>query len=298
MEPFFQHLQPETATGASQESRSQLGRLLDMERNTLGQGQPRVVTDAASGRNYLVPHTLPASQPDMESYDPNYASTLPVGSEASITARTSAVLNRIEDAQVGYASTMIQAGTTKRHTLHECLAMPVGVSRATPFTVSHAGGNRWLVTGGTFSWYEYDVPAEGDTELTASVAGSKVFKDTFLQTSEGFIGFTVPLAPIYDEESGHTRFGINGVSDFQAKRSYTNNSPTRLLPPPGDGETDPESATFVEWSTGSMFVPIAYVVAPSGGRPLILNVQGGWSFAVGPSYSGPGLPPIFPDLIS
>lgn len=294
MEPFFQHLktETETVTGASQESRSQLGRLLDMEKNTRGQGQPRVVTDAATGRNYLAAHTLPAGQPDLEPYEPNYASSLPVGSEASISARTSAVINRIDDAQVGYASTMIQAGTTKRHTLHECLALPVGAARAAPFTVSHAGGTRWLVTGGTFSWYEYDVPAEGATELTTSVAGSKVFQETFVTTLEGFIGFKVPLSPVYDKASGHTRYGIQGVSSLQVQRSYADTPPTRLIPIPADGESELESAAFIEWSTGSMFVPLAYVVAPSGGRPLIFNIRGGGNLSVGPSYDGPGLPPI------
>ena len=56
MESLFQHLktETETVTGASQESRSQLGRLLDMEKNTRGQGQPRVVTDAATDKKIAI----------------------------------------------------------------------------------------------------------------------------------------------------------------------------------------------------------------------------------------------------
>jgi len=295
MEPLFQHLKPETASGSPKEDRTQLARLLDLERHTLGQSEPRVVTDAATGRHFLVKHTLPYGVPDAAPYDRHYPSGMtPAGSEADLSARTGAVLDRLESAEVGYAPVMINDGFQKRHTLHETLGLPCGVDRSVPFRVSHAGGSSWYVTGGTFRWDEYFL-TEGETpELYIAQAGEAVLPGTFLTTRAGFIGFWVPLSPVADEETGHVRFGVGSITGLVAESSYVNQSPTRFLPVPAGGGTDPEDAEFVEWSAGSMFVPLAFVAAPAGGRPLILPIIGGVNLRFfETTYSGPGLPTIF-----
>lgn len=297
MEPLFQHLKSETAPGAPKEARTQLARLLDLERNTLGQSEHRVVTDAATGRNFLVRHTLPYGVPDAAPYDRHYPSGMtPEGSEADIAARTNVVLNRLEGAEDGYGSVMIESGFSKRHTLHECLGLPVGVDRSTPFRVSHAGGNSWCVTGGLFRWYESFL-TEGETpELYTALAGEAEIPETFLTLTEGFVGFTVPLAPQADDETLTVRFGVGSISGIEGRTSYTNSPPTRYLPPPAVEGTAPEDAAGVEWSAGSMFVPLAFVAAPDGGRPLILTIIGGSDLRFfETTYSGPGLPTLVAD---
>lgn len=297
MESLFQHLKPEGAPGSPNEDRTQLARLLDLERNTLGQSEPRVVTDAATGRHFLVKHTLPVGVPDAAPYDRHYPSGMtPEGSDDAIAARTTAVLNRLEGAEDGYGSVMIESGFSKRHTLHECLGLPVGVDRSAPFRVAHAGGNSWCVTGGVFRWYEQFL-TDGETpELYPALAGEAELPETVLTLAEGFIGFTVPLAPQLDRETLNVRFGVGSISGLEGRTSYTQNSPTRYLPPPDVEGTAPEDAAGVEWSAGSMFVPLAFVAAPTGGRPLILPIIGGGNLRFfETTYSGPGLPTISGD---
>lgn len=297
MEPLFQHLKPETASGSPKEDRTQLARLLDLERHTLGQSEPRVVTDAATGRHFLVKHTLPVGVPDAAPYDRHYPSGMtPEGSDDAIAARTTAVLNRLEGAEDGYGSVMIESGFSRRHTLHECLGLPVGVDRSAPFRVSHAGGNSWCVTGGVFRWYEYFVTEGDDPELYTALAGEAEIPETFLTLSAGFVGFTVVLAPQADVETNKVRFGVGTISGLEGRSSYTNSPPSRYLPPPAVEGTAPEDATGVEWSAGSMFVPLAFVAAPAGGRPLILPIIGGVNLRFfETTYSGPGLPTISGD---
>lgn len=266
--------------------------LEELERNTIGQSMPRVVTEAGTNRHFVVLNTLPAGIPDFEPFDRNYprgqTETL---TDSQITTRTTRVLNRLDSANAGYGPVAIQETATgpKRLTLFETKGLPVGYATAEPFMVSYAGGDRWHVNDGQFRWSEY---ALVNGESTVIVKGTIDVKGGDFDLQNGWLGFYVTVAPVANPQLGKVGYGDVQCSSIVAASTYTESRPTCTFPPPEVEGTPPENAQGIQWTGGRIFAPLAYVKSPSGGRPVILQLNAGVVSFAEASYPYPGGPTI------
>lgn len=279
MDPFLQHLKTAPAP-ASSEAVKQLVRLEDLDRHTGSQTAPRFVVDPVTRRMTLALHTIPAGAADSAPYDRNYPSS-PISASslepASLAARTRAVLARLETDmdQPQQQVAVILPGTRQNATLTTVTGFAAGVDVSSPFTVAWLGGDSWRVAGGRISGGGFESNAR-------TVEGADV------SLRVGFIGFWCRLEPTWKPgpEEGTEVLGViltpRGIS---AESSYANAGPTI------SAEDD-----SVTWQPGQMFVPLAWVEAPtSSRRARIIPILSGADLLFPNLYDGPGLPIITSD---
>lgn len=262
MKPLLQHLQPADSPDDDGEARRMLGTLQDLDRHLGSQAVPRMLT-SLTGRRVLGMMTLPADAADVGPYDRNYPSSL--GTAPNASERVQALAAQLQGA---FDLPLVPLQTPDRHQMF-VLGFAAGGKVGESWEVSHLGSNLWRCRGGV-------VRGGGVASNTQRVSDAEVRID------QGFIGFSVSLSPYPapgDEES--FVFGIRARS-LEGRGSWVNQGPVR------SATASPDIA--YTWRGGSMFVPVAYVEAPTASRrPRSIQMMRGviqfWD-----RYSAPGLP--------
>lgn len=272
MTPLFQHLrQPETPPDDS--GRRQLVHLMDLDRHTGAQSAPRMITDPVTGKRVLALHTLPAGQADVAPYDPDYPSSMTVTgglTDEGVASRTRSVLGRLEEVFETPGQHLVnRPATGSRYEQTIVIGHAAGVVGAAPFSVMHLGGAGWRVSSGAIS-------GGGMEQNSLTIEGDDVI------LPEGVIGFYVRLAPVYDSSAGGFIYRITPEGGLRGEESYTNNPPKRFL-------VQGENYT---WTPGRMFIPLAYVCAPTRTtRPTVIHAAGGANITF-PALYDVGLPTL------
>jgi hypothetical protein len=256
MEPLFQHLKPAQPPEDDREARKMLGTLEDLDRHVGAQCAPRLVTSAATGRKVLA---------DISPYDRHYPSSVPSG--GGVEARLRSVTNRLE----GVFDLPANPHRLSDRTETLVLGFAAGVANDAPWAVSHLGGQSWRCKGGRIRG--------------GGVVGNEVnVADADLSIEAGFIGFWARLSPFANTAGNSFLFRIE-AGRLEAKAEYVNAGPTRA-------NVDEADDFLFVWTPGVMFVPVAYVEAPtSGRRSRIIQMQFG-EVIFPDNYATIGLPAV------
>lgn len=253
-------------------------RLRDMEGH-LEQFGP-VLLQEADGRLLLAWASLLPDQADIEPY-PHSTPRLQLPGlledEASVDFTNEASIRRIEQSMDGYGIHNI-SDTTGTQLMAR--ANPAGFKRQHDLQVVWLGSRRqWRVLEGGVRWREYD-DISGD-----ELVKQQVFSATDLDQGSGWIVLQVQLQPLsFDSRNPHI-LGDNGYTLVNPEiilfTSPVNNPPVRTLT---SGEVSPGLFwSAVDWSVGTMLLPIAYVEAPGYNNrisPFIAQIaRGSWSIS-------------------
>jgi hypothetical protein len=277
MDPLFQHLKPAPAP-SDDSAKAKLAHLMDLDRHLGAQTAPRLLTDPVTRRKTLAAFTLPAGAADSSPYDPDYPSSLtPVEglSEGEVQDRTISLVNRLGDSHdLPVHGFRTQTTGSVLFQSDSVLGYAAGVDLSVPFRVAHLGGRRWRVSGGSIS-------GGGREQNEQDIPGRDVTTDA------GFIGFWASVTPVRMTD-GSLPYSID-PSGLSAEDDYEQAGPTRALPPPDSDELD-------AWSSGRVFIPLAWVSAPTASAPAhIVNILGGANLVFEADYTL-GWPLVSPEL--
>lgn len=268
MEELFQHLQPPAAPEQTQGQ--QLAALEDLDRH-YGQGHLRHLVCDVTGRRVVAKSSLLRGGVDVEPYNRFYPRTkVSAASESAVNHRTSSLVARLDDMTPGVMVPIMRRTTGSQYQHVFVIGHAAGVALENPFQVVWLGSNRWRVNAGEISG--------GGLGQTAFIPGAD------LTGSAGFIGFYLGLNPVINI-GFPTRISWS-AGGLVFTSTFGNRPPVRTL-------GNPTSNLPTAWTSGTVFVPLAHVEAPTASaRPSIRQIRSG-NLRVPDSYGpGPGFPGV------
>lgn len=238
---IFQHLNPDLAEQGQGDFATMWRQLKDIQREKQ-QGVPSLVRDTKLNTLAVSVQSSPSnllSSFQRERFYPQ--SSLPV-----TRAGLSALLADLENDLALHELTLMNDSAKQR-----CIQTLPGVLPDLAFNsppVAHISGNRWMTN-------LISVSGGGMDSNAVTVKGG------ILRQDRGFIGLWVSLTPLPADGSTPYRIEIEG---WDTPTNYQNTPPERTL----------KEDEAVQWTSGRMFVPLAFVVAPAGDRAAVLVTFG------------------------
>jgi hypothetical protein len=269
MSSIFQHLRlSDPAPAGSDYQRD--AKFMEELTETETQGILATLVDDNTKRRYLVGKVLPYWLIDTINISP-YS---PVGTQGAKVRSGEDYQKSVAAYQSTVSGREIQAIGTRYSFLgnEKTLAEGVvaGYENTLPFQVSHAGGTKWVVSGGRFLNYVKIVGGSGSEQFEQEVLIQELtIPGAVLRADKGFVGFFLSLESLM-LESTQIRVEITNVSSLQVVQGYEQKMPLKTF-----------SGTVANYSAGLVFCPIAYVKAASFGGPFIHPLVTGYDIRFG-----------------